>query len=175
MRTGSHRWRHATRANAAVEFALVMPLLMLIMGGVVEFGLLFKVYNGANRIASHYASAWSDCTDVPIGTCLTELGRYTAPATISNLVPQLQPANVTLQMFQVQMAGTTPVVTYAYPSLSTLTAAQITAARAAFSSGQRGVLVTFTYQHSLNIFSGSMTPYLASYLQPSYTVTQLKS
>ena len=163
------------RGNAAIEFALVVPVLLALGAGIVEFGLIFKIYNGANRLATQYAIAWSDCADTPIGTCLTELNSYSSSNTVSNLVPQLVPANVTLQMFQVAMVGTTPVVTYSYPLIATLNSAQVSAAQAAFSSGQKGVIVTASYQHSLSFFSTLMTPFLGSRLNPSYTVTQLKS
>lgn len=72
------------------------------------------------------------------------------------------------------MSGTTPGVVYAYPTGATLSASQTTAAQAAFESGQVGVLVTLSYQHSIEFFSALMTPHLSSRLNPSYTVTQLK-
>lgn len=169
------RLLRSRRGSAAIEFALVVPVLLALAAGIVEIGLIFKIYNGANRLATQYAIAWSDCTDTPPGTCLTELSSYSSSNTVSNLVPQLVPANVTLQMFQVLMSGTTPVVTYSYPGSASLNSAQTAAAQAAFSSGQKGVVVTASYQHSLNFFSTFMTPFLGSRLNPSYTVTQLKS
>ena len=59
------------RGNAAIEFAIVAPVMLLLTGGIVEFGLVFKVYNSVNRLATQYASAWSDCSDFPAGTCGT--------------------------------------------------------------------------------------------------------
>lgn len=174
MRAAFSRWLCATDGTAAVEFALVAPLLLLLAGATVEFGSIFKVYNATDRLAAQYAISWADCSDYPTGTCLTELASYTASATVANVAPQLVPANLTLQMFQVQMSGTTPVVVYAYPTGTTLTAAQTSAAQGVLQSGQSGVLVTATYQHSLNLFSVLMSSYLSSKLRPSYTVVQLK-
>jgi Flp pilus assembly protein TadG len=168
------RWLRSTDGTAAIEFALVAPLLLLLAGATVEFGGILKVYNATDRLAAQYAISWADCSDLPAGTCQTELATYTAAATISNVAPQLTPANLTLKMFQLQMSGSTPTVVYAYPSGATLTSQQTTAAQAVLQSGQSGVLVTASYQHSLNLFSVLMTSYLASKLNPSYTVVQLK-
>jgi Flp pilus assembly protein TadG len=168
------RWLRSTDGTAAIEFALVAPLLLLLAGATSEFGGILKVYNATDRLAAQYAISWADCSDLPAGTCQNELAAYTAAATIANVAPQLVPANLTLQMFQLQMAGSTPTVVYAFPSGATLSAAQTTAAQGALQAGQTGVLVTATYQHSLNLFSVLMTPYLSAKLRPSYTVVQLK-
>lgn len=149
--------------------------MMLLAAGIVEIGLIFKVYDSTNRIAAQYASAWSDCVDFPTGTCLLELSNYSTASAIKNVAPQLVQANVTLQMFEVQMASTTPVVVYAYPTGQAMTSDQTSAAQAAFSSGQTGVIVTVSYTHTLKFFSSIMTPFLGSLLTPTYTVAQLKS
>ena len=65
------------RGNAAIEFAVAAPVMLLLTGGIVEFGLIFKVYNQVNKIATQYASAWSDCTDNSSNACGTELANYT--------------------------------------------------------------------------------------------------
>jgi Flp pilus assembly protein TadG len=174
MRRLLSRWLRSTDGTAGVEFALIAPVLLLLAGATAEFGMIFQVYNATDRLAAQYAISWADCSDLPAGNCQTELATYTAPAAISNVVPQLKSANITLKMFQLQMSGTTPVVVYAYPSGATLTSQQVTAAQGVLQSGQSGVLVTATYQHSLNLFSVLMTPYLAAKLSPSYTVVQLK-
>jgi Flp pilus assembly protein TadG len=167
-------WR-SVEGTAAIEFALAAPLMLLVAGGIVEFGLIFKVYNGVDRLAAQYAIAWSDCSDYPAGTCQTELANYTTSSAVSNIAPQLQPSNLTLQMFQVQMDNANnPSIIYSYPSTATLTAAQTSAAQAALSAGQVGVLVTASYQYSLQFFSTLMTPFLGAKLNPSYTIVQLK-
>ncbi len=165
----------ATCGNAAIEFAFTAPIMLLLIAGSFETGVLFSVYNATNRLATQYAIAWSDCSDSPAGACQAELLVYTAPATIANVVPQLTPASVTLQMFMVQMNGSSPTVVYAYPAAASLSAGQTAAAQAAFASGQTGVVVTATYQHSLTVLKPLMTPILGTKLQPAYTITQLKS
>ncbi len=44
MRTVSHEYvrRPRTRAMATVELAVVLPLLLMLLFGIIEFGLLFK-------------------------------------------------------------------------------------------------------------------------------------
>lgn len=173
------RWIRAfagsNRGTAAVEFAILVPVLLLFAAGVTEFGRYFAVSDAANRLATQYAAAWADCSDVPAGTCSTELSTFASANVIANVAPQLIASRTTLTMFQVSMSGTTPTIVSAYPSGGALSAPQVTAARASFTNGQSGVVVTVAYNHSLAYFSNLMSPYLSSLLSISYTVTQLKS
>lgn len=162
------------RGNAAIEFAIVAPIMLLLTGGIVEVGAIFKVYNSVNRLATQYASAWSDCSDFPAGTCGTELANYTDASALVNIAPILVPARLTLVMFQFKMNGTSPSVTYPTSGF-TITAAQIARIQSAgFVDKDAGVFVTASYTHQLNFFSAVMGPFLNSALSPSYTVTQLK-
>ena len=160
------------RASAGIEFALTVPVLLLFAAGTVEFGRAFQAYNAANRLATQYAISWSDCSGT---ACQTELGYFSDSYAIRNIVPQLNTTNLTLTMFQVSMSGTTPGITYSYPSGGSLTSSQVSAAQAAFSDTQSGVVVSVTYTHTLAFFQKMMTSFLSSYLTVSYTVTQLKS
>ena len=90
-------------------------------------------------------------------------------------MPQLDQTRLTLAIFQVAMSGANPTVTYAYPPGATLSAAQRSAAQAAFSDKQAGVIVTASYSHLLAFFPGYAMPWLSSRLSPAYTVAQLKS
>jgi hypothetical protein len=167
----------SSRGNAMVEFALLAPLLLAMTGGIVEFGRAFVVYDQVNRLATQYASAWADCNDTPLGYCgSTELPQLTDSYAIGNMFPLLQSQQITLQMFQIDMANTSePTVVYAYPAGATLTVGQTSRALASLSAGQTGVLVTVSYQHSLQYFPALMTPLLGSHLNPSYTVVQLRA
>jgi Flp pilus assembly protein TadG len=160
---------------AAVEFAVIAPMMLLMLAGIFEFGRIYQVYSACNRLATQYTIAWADCSDSPAGTCSTELSAFTSANAIANIAPQLNPSKLTLSMFQVQMSGSTPSVVYSAPSGATLSAAQTSAVQAALSNGASGVVVTATYSHSLAVFSTLMKPFLNSYLTPSYTVVQLKS
>jgi len=167
-------WRSRS-GTAMAEFAIILPIVVFMMAGVVEFGRIFQVYAALNRLATQYAIAWADCSDDPAGTCQTELGNYSSSYSIGNVAPQLSASALSLTMFEVQMSGSTPTVVYAYPSGGSLTAAQTAAATSAFASGQNGVIVTASYAHTLIFFSSLMTPLLSGVLNPTYTVVQLKS
>jgi Flp pilus assembly protein TadG len=177
MRKLAKRWLRSRRATAGIEFALIAPVLILFTGGIVEFGRIALVYETVNRLATQYAIAWADCSDTPQGTCSTEISNYTAANAIANIAPQLQnpSVNLSLQMFQVQMSGTTPTVVYAYPSGASLSTSQTALAQATFTNGQSGVIVTAQYTHSLIYFQSLMTQFLSTKLTPTYTVAQLKS
>ena len=161
-------------ATAAIEFAFIAPVLIMMMASVVECGRLFQVYNATNRVATQIAIVYADCSDNPTGTCGTEASSYMTSQFISNIVPQLTVSSLSFQVFQVLMSGTTATVVYCAPSGATLSASQTSAAQATLSNGQSGVIVTATYSHTLQFFSTLMGPYLDSVLTPSYTVVQLK-
>lgn len=169
------RFLRSARGSAAVEFAFIAPIVIVILGGLYEVGHAFQTLTAVNALASQYAISWSDCSDNPAGTCNTEIGLYSPSAAIGNVAPQLTPANVTLQMFQVTMSGTTPNVTYAYPSGGALTAGQTTAAQNALTSGQVGVVVTVNYTYTVSVFPGVLSGIIPASFPMSFTVVQLKA
>ena len=52
MRAWIGRFASSTRATAAVEFAILVPVLLLFAGGITEFGRSFAVTDAANRLAT---------------------------------------------------------------------------------------------------------------------------
>ena len=183
VRNALHRrFLRATRGAVAVEFAIISPVLITMMGALYEIGHAFQAQTAANELASQYAISWADCVDNPVGTCATEISQYTPTVAIGNISPQLTAANVCLQMFQVTMSGTTPVVAaspYASPSPctggTTLSAAQTSAAQASLQSGQTGVIVTVNYTYTVALFPGLLSGVIPSSVPMSYTVVQLKA
>jgi Flp pilus assembly protein TadG len=167
-------WRSHT-AVAAVEFAFIVPVLILLAAGITEYGRYFAVSDAANRLATQYAGAWSDCSDVPTGTCAGELSTLASNYTIANFAPQLIASQVSISMFQITMTGTTPTIVSSYPSGGSLNAAQTAVATSTFTSGQSGVIVTVNYTHTLAYFPTQMSSAMNSLLNISYTVAQLKS
>lgn len=162
-------------ANAAVEFALIVPVMLLFLGGTVEFGRAYQAYAAVNRLAAGYASSWSDCSDTPVGTCATELALYTSSTTMRNIVPQLTaPIGLRMMQFTMPLVGSTVVPTYATPAGTTPTTAEFAIAQSAIAPGQTGVVVTVSYTHSLTLFGPLIGPYLGTTRAISYTVAQLK-
>ena len=163
------------RGTAAIEFAIVVPVMVAMAGGGFELGRAFQAYNAANRLATQYAFTWSDCSDSPTGTCLTELGTYTPSAALANIAPQLITANISLRMFQVTVSGSTVNVVYAYPNGATPTPAEQTAATSTLTNGQSGVVVTVSYVHQLLVFTTLMNPIIGSSFTMAFTVVQVKA
>jgi Flp pilus assembly protein TadG len=166
---------HADGGIAAIEFAMLAPLMVLFLGGIIEFGRLFQVQAACNRLATQIAMAWADCSDNPVGTCSTEMNNLVSSNALQNIAPQLTYANLSLSMFEVSVSGGSVTTVYHAPAGAALSAAQQTAATTVIASGQTGVVVTVTYTHSLAFFNTVMTGWLSAYLTPSYTVAQLKS
>ncbi|MHB1319864.1 MAG: TadE/TadG family type IV pilus assembly protein [Anaerolineae bacterium] len=57
--------RECWRGQALVEFAIVVPVFMLILGGIIQFGILFWGQNTLNQIvrdAGRYAATVADCS-----------------------------------------------------------------------------------------------------------------
>lgn len=53
------------RGQSLVEFAVVFPVLMIIIGGIIQFGIIFWGQNTLNQIvrdAGRYAVTEADCT-----------------------------------------------------------------------------------------------------------------
>jgi Flp pilus assembly protein TadG len=158
---------------AAVEFAFVAPILILLAAGIAEIGRAFTFYSSVNQLAAQYADAWADCKDSG-SSCSTELGYYTSAYSLQNIAPKFNLANLTLDMAEVTMAGTTPNVVYGYPS-TTLTAAQTAAAQANFSNGQTGVVVYVSYTYTLAYFPSYLSSAMANALTATYTFAQIKN
>jgi Flp pilus assembly protein TadG len=169
------RFARSRTATAAVEFAIVVPVMLTMMGGGFELGRAFQAYNAANRLATQYAFTWADCSDSPAGTCLTEINTYTPAATLTNIAPQLTAANISLRMFQVTVNGANVNTVYAYPTGATPTAAEKTAATSTLTNGQTGVIVSVSYVYNLMVFSTLMSPVIGSSYTMAFTVVQMKA
>ena len=158
-----HRFAGDRRANAATEFAFILPVMLILIAGIVEFGRWFQAYDGVNRLATRYASAYADCNDNPLGTtpspqaCNTELGLYWPTAALRNIAPQLSSGTVTVRMFQVQYSPTgTSSIVYQYPSSVAMSAAESQSAQAAIlvsGAAETGVVVTIQYTYTALFFS----------------------
>jgi Flp pilus assembly protein TadG len=170
------------RGIAAVEFAVLAPVMLLLAGGIVDGGLLLRVYTSVNALSMQYVESYADCDK--LGTCATEPATYAATNTLANVAPGLTASNLTLSMFEVTITGSTVSVINAYatntgsPSLSAAQTSALLAlvpAGAASTNTYYAVVVTATYQYSLQFFSSLMAPILGSSFAVSYTQAQLQS
>jgi Flp pilus assembly protein TadG len=60
----SLRSRHRSRGQSLAEFALVFPILMLILGGIIQFGIIFWGQNTLTQVArdtGRWASTQTTC------------------------------------------------------------------------------------------------------------------
>ena len=55
MKHGLSRFRGHSRGQSAVEFALVLPLFLLILIGLIEFAFAFSTLNSINYTARDVA------------------------------------------------------------------------------------------------------------------------
>jgi Flp pilus assembly protein TadG len=63
--------RRSEAGQGMVEFALILPLLLMLMLGVIEFGRMLTIYNGvsnASREAARYGSVVGDSNATQAGT-----------------------------------------------------------------------------------------------------------
>ncbi|MDO2933285.1 TadE/TadG family type IV pilus assembly protein [Paeniglutamicibacter sulfureus] len=81
-----HIYRREEGASA-VEFALVLPLLLALLLGIIEFGFLFNQQVSATQVAREVARA------VAVHTETTPLNLN---ALLPQMAPLLDPANVTI-------------------------------------------------------------------------------
>src|SRR3954462_2709688 len=97
---GSVRRNKRQRGQGLVEFAVVFPVFMLMLGGAIQFGIIFWGQNTLNQIvrdAGRYAVTMPDCST----------GNKTA---VSNAITN------TSNGFAKSFAGTLGVVTVTMPT-----------------------------------------------------------
>jgi Flp pilus assembly protein TadG len=61
------RSRHRSRGQSLAEFAIVFPIFMLLVGGIIQFGMIFWVQNTLNQVVrdtGRWASTQTEC-DTP--------------------------------------------------------------------------------------------------------------
>jgi Flp pilus assembly protein TadG len=63
---GLHPRSGSTRGQALVEFALILPILLLVVGGIIQFGILFWGQNTLTQVArdtGRWAATQQSCTN----------------------------------------------------------------------------------------------------------------
>jgi TadE-like protein len=83
------RWCHRPRGQALAEFAIVFPVLMLIMGGVIQFGIIFWGQNTLTQIArdtGRWAASQKGCIEGTTPPAVDVLGTARSIAASSSLI-----------------------------------------------------------------------------------------
>jgi Flp pilus assembly protein TadG len=92
------RSRHRSRGQSLAEFALVFPIFMLVIGGIVQLGVLFWGQNSLNQVvrdAGRYAVTEPDCAPfvADVQTKIVALSRQMGVATITGTPTVTMPTN----------------------------------------------------------------------------------
>ena len=111
MRLQRERLPSSPRGVAAVEFAIVLSLMLLIVAGIFEFGRAFQYYDAlakATRDGARYMSAAPKATISSVAVSNAQ-GFVVAASNAANLKPQLTTANVVVTCTPAACAdGTAP-------------------------------------------------------------------
>jgi hypothetical protein len=78
-----------SRGQSLAEFALVFPVLMLIIGGTIQFGIIFWGQNTLNQVvrdAGRYAVTQPDCSTTSQGQVGTQIMSLTSSMGVATFV-----------------------------------------------------------------------------------------
>ncbi len=167
------RFLRAREGAAIMEFAFVVPIMLLLVAGITELGHAYNIYNSTNKLAVQYAEAWADCKT----SCQAELTNYTNSNVISNIVPTINPSALALRMLWVTANGTSTTVSYSSPSgvtWATMTAAEQNVITSnLIPTGTVGVIVSASYTFSPLYFPVEMSNLMGAPRTAAYTVAQV--
>jgi Flp pilus assembly protein TadG len=173
-RSAFRLFRRHDRGIAAIEFAIIAPVVIFLAAATLEFGAYYRALDGVNKLASQYAISWSDCSDDASASCGTEGTSYTSGSLATNLAPSLVAASVSVRLFQVRIESGSVKTVYARPTGIALDANERAALLDRLEDGDAGVVVTVAYTHTLQFFADMLTSTLGPYLSMKARVVQLK-
>jgi Flp pilus assembly protein TadG len=102
------RTRHRARGQSLAEFALVFPILMLVIGGIVQLGVLFWGQNSLNQVVrdtGRYAVTEVDCSAASVADIKAKL---TSLASSMGVAKVTLPITVTMPT-NGELIGTPPI------------------------------------------------------------------
>lgn len=72
-RAGARRWSRQRRGQSLVEFALILPILLMLVGGIIQYGVIFSTKHSliqVGRDVGRWAATQStDAAGNPLPTC----------------------------------------------------------------------------------------------------------
>jgi hypothetical protein len=121
------RWRRRREDGAvAVEAALVMPILALLVFGIIEFGFLLRDYAGVSALVRTGARIASTGADHGPGVCDTSSGApvctpASSPALAQEAADAIQRSGITSNPDQIQYILVYKANTKGYPGAESVT------------------------------------------------------
>jgi Flp pilus assembly protein TadG len=135
--------RHRSRGQSLAEFAIVFPVLMLVLGGIIQFGIIFWAQNTLTQV-------------------VRDTGRWAASQQSCDVLTE--PANIISRANAI--AGASSLIGYSTNSWSSSNVSvtwQITSGTCPPTSNQQTSFVTIAVSHQVPIFfpfipgNGSLT------------------
>jgi Flp pilus assembly protein TadG len=111
VRNPRSQWGHLSQGQSLVEFALVLPILVILLFGTIQLGITFGAYNGLINSVREAARYGSVCTTGPT-TCGPATAIYLTDTKIPSSVfgykgpPTGPTAKIEYQSYQVGDATT---------------------------------------------------------------------
>jgi Flp pilus assembly protein TadG len=115
LRQRLHRRRRSERGAELIELAIVLPILLLILAGIFDFGFLFQRWEALTNAAREGARLGT----LPTYTTSDVQARVTSYLTASGMTPALATINVAYSNQAVSVGGPTisvVTVTVTYPA-----------------------------------------------------------
>jgi Flp pilus assembly protein TadG len=81
--------RRRRRGQSLVEFAIVFPVFMLVVGGIIQFGIIFWGQNTLNQIvrdAGRYAVTERDCSSTSQTDVLAKIDAITSTSSFAGTI-----------------------------------------------------------------------------------------
>lgn len=106
-RLGPSRTRHRPRGQSLAEFAIVVPILFLLLFGTIQFGLIFGANNGLINSVREAARFGSVCIGPP-ASCGLSTQIYLATQKIPGSVMAYKGTPAATVEYQAYLDGSTP-------------------------------------------------------------------
>lgn len=136
------------RGVAAVEFAFVLPLLLVLLAGALELRAAWQAARSVNTLAAQAALVIADCKTTNPSGCAGEAQQISNA--VGWLAPQLERSRLTIDAAELTRTGGAAKLVSGSQDLAN---ALGPAALARFREGQTGIAIRVTYSHLPTAFA----------------------